>query len=206
MTFEQYLEGRRSFVTRDPGYDINLAGDYSDDHQDSSHFLVPFLKKIKAFSWWCRVAANEFAANPWAPRISRDRDYYRYGSRVAGLHHGVLGGFKGIGNDDDDTDRGFDSLNDVAKHLQTLHDILKNVNKNRGIYNIGTVLKGVLDLIDTSEETLSRNDHPVAKRIINRLQRIRSFLNASRDQLLRVVNFDSSGGTKTDYFGKRRDS
>ncbi len=56
MTFFQFLEGKDSFQSRDPEYDLNLAADLSDDEGDSTHFLYPFMKKIKAFAYYCNVA------------------------------------------------------------------------------------------------------------------------------------------------------
>lgn len=53
-TFSEWVRfGGITFNTKNPDYDIGVTGDYSEDNDDASHFLLPFMRKIKAFHWWC---------------------------------------------------------------------------------------------------------------------------------------------------------
>lgn len=187
MTFKQYLEGRRSFVTRDPRYDINLAADFSDDEQDSSHFILPFLKKIKAFYWWCRVAEEELETNRFSPSNSRYQQSQprRTFARTTALH-GLVG--------HDNQDRYY--VPNIKMHIQDvrfdLYYLYKAVEGNSG-----QAEKWLENSILSIGETLGISDHQhddndVIDKIKTRLRRMQSFLQAAAPQLKRVINIKSS--------------
>jgi hypothetical protein len=68
MTFREYLEGMKTFNTRDAGYELPLAADLSDDHNDASFFLLPMARKIKAFGHYLKMAVQDLlhpGTPPW---------------------------------------------------------------------------------------------------------------------------------------------
>ncbi len=89
MTFTKFLEGRKSFNTRDPAYDLGLAADMSDDEKDSTHFINPLLAKVKALGYYCLVARTELynsEMHPYPDNAANQRNRnYAKGARMRSL-------------------------------------------------------------------------------------------------------------------------
>lgn len=190
VTFQQYLENLRTWNTRDPQADINVTADYSDDENDASHFLLPFMRKIKAFAWYCWVACNELSDDLYRWHGTTDDVY---GKRVAALQ-----GLVGYDSSRSEDHPFRDAMHSVAWQMNYFHDILHIKVTGETDEDIEKVLNELLLRIDVA---LHRDG---VLKIKNKLVRMREFLLKSKDQLLRVMGFKVSKSNPLDFYGRRR--
>lgn len=211
-TFQHYLENRKSFVTRDADYDINLAADFSDDHQDASHFLLPLLKKIKAFHWWCNIIAEEMA-HVWVdPSYSRNQDSedeeVKKLARDTALRN-LMGGSR-LG----DTDRGLRhtpwyDIYYLANNLRSIFWRLEEAVRGEGPLSTGTtetLIQNSLQLIDGLLEAQQGTPafQDLAERAKTRLRRIKRVLEVTLPQIKRMGQIGiAKKHNPTDILGRR---
>lgn len=205
MTFQQYLEGRKIWDTRDPDYDINLAADFSDDENNAFHFLFPFMKKVKAFAWYCKMVVNElqYPGARWDVSYSRRQQEpgYVYASRIAALHNMV-------GFDEPGANRLHvftrDNVHKLSIYLDDLHGAVQGFIMGERKWDIPHSVGVILPRIYQSIDLILDSEH-LGDKIKDRIQRIKAFLEKSQNQLKRVLTLkDSPGNTKvSNIFGKK---
>lgn len=213
MTFQQYIENLHVWNTRNPQADINVTADYSDDYNDAAHFLLPFMRKVKSFYWYCRVAIDEMAEHntprprrtTWGERFSKNVE------RTFSLHNMVGTPTQGSAHLDDlrfelekvrdELKEFYDGLEvlvghniplDSARARQQHRDGMKTILSNNYIER--NIIQRMRDFLNTpvrlyaEEEELRR----VVERIRTRIERMVGFFEASKDQFKRVLSFSIS--------------
>lgn len=213
MTFQQYLENIRTWTTKDPKIsqgDINVTADYSEDENDASHFLLPFMRKVKAFYWYVRVACNELAehitvpdprelhhGHPLPPMIRRSYSLHRMlGSPTQGSAH----------------------LDDLNNLLQRVMAVLRDFYEEIEIHLEGNssydqlrrflksrVMPAITRFLDESVRLPVEEEHlhAVVQRIKDSVRRMARFFEASKDQLSRVSDFNFTKRNYVDLRGRR---
>lgn len=195
MTFEQYLEGRNIFNSRDPQYDINLAGDMSDDEQDASRFLAPFAKKLKQFGWYCHTVGEAISAHttPDESRNQSSDDIYvadrarRSALRnlVGDAHIVSRGGLKSF------IERIGWKLNDA--YTKVRYELKKSGNMDvwslmNATEDINDAIRFIKDLEKTVSSGMSPEAEEVSGKFMPQFIRMASFLKAGLEQFKRIRN------------------
>lgn len=212
-TFGEFLEGLYTFNSRDPDYDLNLAGDYSDDHDDMSHFLLPFAKKIKAYYWWVASIARSLQginSQAWWSREQNDEDpEYRQLARFTALRLTA-----GINASNANVHKApYDFSGYMERLAGTFQDIYKGVTDVlKGVYSAGLIKKcqnAVLLMkkidadIEVPDEETGLNAQRVEK-IKENLGVILNFVEKSIPQLQRISTLGNPGRHRpTDIMGRR---
>lgn len=201
MTFHQYLENIRTWNTKNPQADINVTADYSDDENDSSYFLIPFMRKIKAFCWYCRVAANEitYRSFRWSPEDSRRKDDqdFRFGGRIAGIHNIV-----GYGEPMTRDHPVRQNLSHLASQFEDFYRQLNRVVSGIKSHSVEVEFHYTLTCIDAVLHHYSSGG--TIDKIKAKIERMRLFLEQSKEQLFRVIKIKSSGNMPFDLYGRKR--
>lgn len=196
MTFEQFLEGEKTWNTKNPRYDINLAADYSDDYNDASHFLIPFMRKLKAFYEYCWVAENEMKRMRWRrpPETSRRQKepFWDDEARTIALQ-GIVGyhtlqrnngGFRWLPMD----------LISLGGFLHDLHhDLGLWISGEGSRTDIASRFNTIDEYIDKVlnydiDSRLNDRDRQLVEKVKDSVRRMKRFLETARPQLDRVLS------------------
>lgn len=197
-SFQQYLENIRTWNTKNPQADINVTADYSDDENDVSHFLLPFMRKMKAFEEYCRVAVAELQGGYPFHYSRHQQDFHpvvRQTGRTAALHHMV----GGTGEDQGPQHPLSALLKFMITDLGSLRNQFRKIPLNRQsiMYYASQVRASICRVLGSRHRTFTADDEHYANqervaRIMSRMERMEEFMNAVIPQLERVLNI----GTK----------
>lgn len=202
MTFQQYLENLSVWNTRRPFADVNVTADYSEDHDDASHFLLPFMRKIKAYYWYCEAAAEEFRrpAAKTPPERSRQQSLSPRTGRAAALYNLV-------GTKTDNYNEIVHSLNSLRSSFKDFYDILEAVIEDGkdSIFTIKECLTEYENVISWLQSTISateRMGQSTSSLNLNKtLKRILNFLETAEPRLNSILNLKISKMKPVGFYG-----
>lgn len=200
MTFKEFLEGRETWNSKNPEYDISLASDASQEENNSTVFLLPFAKKMKSFGYYCNVISNSIDQTRTYSNAFHSRNqktsYHKSFNRTAALSNlfGVSNGsnLEGI--------EYFESmLATLVSSFETIHNNIRySTNIEFTIEELEYIISVLKSLINCNVDSHKERFNEIKER----LKRMLKFCELSLPQLENLPKTDQKLTKLVPYRGR----